>query len=69
MKTSQQGILTHLDTGRHHPFFFEVPKHTRQLTISFSYEPVVLAPALPSNEISLSLFGPDGARGARHNIP
>ena len=67
MKTSRQGTLTHFDTGRHQPFFFEVPEHSRQLAVTFSYAPVVLAPDLPGNEISLSLYGPGGARGARHN--
>lgn len=63
MNIRRQGTLTHFDTGRHHPHFFEVPPHTRQLAVSFSYTLVSLAPALPNNEISLSLYGLGRPRG------
>ena len=59
--------LTHHDRKRHIPIYFEVEESAKQLCISFSYSPVEIAAALPINEISLSLFGPNGARGARHN--
>lgn len=67
MKLQTSDTLSHHDKKRHIPLYFEVEQGAKQLDITFSYTPVELAPALPINEISLSLFGPKGARGARHN--
>ncbi|MCA9838020.1 MAG: CehA/McbA family metallohydrolase [Trueperaceae bacterium] len=67
MELKTSGSLSHLDKKRHIPIFFELEAGAKELELQFSYSPVEIAAALPINEISLSLFSPAGARGARHN--
>ena len=53
----------------HVPLTFEVPSGTTQLVVRFKALPQREAGAFFDNMISLSLFGPAGPRGARHNNP
>lgn len=61
--------LTAADHKSHVPLVFEVPPSTTRITGKFSYEPKRAENALFDHLVSLSIFGPDGARGARHNNP
>ncbi len=61
------GTLTEADHKGHIPVAFDVPPGTTRLAITFTASPARAKGALFDNIISLSLFGPDGPRGARHN--
>ena len=61
------GTLTEADHKTHVPLSFEVPPGITQLRGQFTASPARATSAIYDNLISLSLFGPDGARGARHN--
>ena len=61
------GTLTEADHKTHVPLSFEVPPGITQLRGRFTASPARATSAIYDNLISLSLFGPDGARGARHN--
>jgi hypothetical protein len=63
------GTLTEADHKAHVPVAFDVPPGTTRLSARFTATPDRAAGALFDNLISLSLFGPAGARGARHNNP
>jgi hypothetical protein len=63
------GTLTEADHKAHVPVVFDVPPGTTRLAARFSASPDRASGALFDNLISLSLFGPAGARGARHNNP
>lgn len=67
--TTQQfsGTLTAADHKTHVPVVFEVPPGTTRLSGSVSLKPQS-APGF-DHLVSISLFAPDGARGARHNNP
>lgn len=69
MTTQQRftGELTHQDAKKHLPIPFDVPKGTTQVQISFHYSPDRGSGQRYTNQISLSLFDPEGSRGARHN--
>ena len=69
MTQSFTGKLTSADHKSHIPVSFEVPEGTTRLTISIETSPVRASGALFDNMVCLSLFGPKGARGARHNNP
>jgi hypothetical protein len=61
------GSLTERDHKNHIPIHFEVPSGTTRIIGKFSAEPRRATGALFDNLIFLSIFGPHGARGARHN--
>lgn len=63
------GTLTDADHKGHVPISFDVPAGTHRLVGCFDASPLRSAGALFDNLISLSLFAPDGPRGARHNNP
>jgi hypothetical protein len=67
MTTVLSGTLTEADHKGHIPVAFDVPPGTTRLSITFAASPARAKGAFFDNLISLSLFGPDGARGARHN--
>jgi hypothetical protein len=66
-------ILTGQLDATHHkahvPLTFDVPAGTTQLVVRFNASPQREPGAFFDNLISLSLFGPAGPRGARHNNP
>lgn len=62
-----QGLLTEAQHKSHIPVHFTVPPGTTRITGTFTASPARARGAFYDNLISLSLFGPDGARGARHN--
>jgi hypothetical protein len=64
-----EGILTEADHKSHIPIAFDVPQGITRLSGRFTATPQRAEGALFDNLISLSLFGPDGAGGARHNNP
>ncbi|NDJ60546.1 MAG: CehA/McbA family metallohydrolase [Chloroflexi bacterium] len=63
------GTLTADDQKQHIPHEFIVPTNAKQLIITFDYAPKRAQGQTLDHEISLSLFAPSGARGARHNHP
>jgi hypothetical protein len=63
------GTLTEADHKDHIPIAFGVPAGTTRLTGRFTATPTRAPGAFFDNLISLSLFGPAGARGQRHNNP
>ena len=63
------GTLTEADHKGHVPIAFDVPPGTTRLQGRFTATPLRTEGAFFDNLISLSLFGPAGARGARHNNP
>jgi hypothetical protein len=69
MTQHMTGTLTEADHKRHIPISFDVPEGTRRLVVRFGASPLRSTGALFDNLISLSAFGPDGPRGARHNNP
>ena len=69
MTLIMSGTLTKADHKGHIPIAFEVPAGTNRLVGRFSATPARAPGAFFDNLISLSLFGPHGARGQRHNNP
>jgi hypothetical protein len=63
------GTLTGADHKSHIPIAIDVPLGVTRLSGRFTAKPERAQGALFDNLISLSIFGPDGARGARHNNP
>ena len=63
------GTLTVADHKGHVPIAFQVPAGTTRLVGRFSATPARAKGAFFDNLISLSLFGPNGSRGQRHNNP
>lgn len=63
------GQLTALHHKSHIPLEFDVPVGTTRLIGRFTSAPVREPGALFDTMICLSLFGPNGPRGARHNNP
>ncbi|HEY7970004.1 MAG TPA: CehA/McbA family metallohydrolase [Candidatus Limnocylindrales bacterium] len=58
------GRWTHRDRHRHVRFEIEVPEHTTELRIGFRWEPADLGSEHEANGLSLTLFDPQGFRGA-----
>jgi len=69
MKAVFTGTLTEADHKSHVPVAFDVAPGTTRLVARFASTPERAPGAFFDNLISLSLFGPGGARGARHNNP
>lgn len=69
MSFTFEGELTHLDSKKHIEHRFEVPAGITHLLITFDHSPQRATGADYDNQVSLSLFDPNGCRGARHNNP
>lgn len=63
------GQLTEADHKGHVPLSFDVPPGVTRLSARFVAAPKRASGAMFDNLISLSLWGPAGPRGARHNNP
>lgn len=63
------GTLTTADHKGHIPVSFTVPTGTTRLRGRFTASPARATGAFYDNLISISLFGPEGPRGGRHNNP
>ncbi len=61
------GTLDYRQQKQHLPFTFTVPTGATRLTIQFDYGPKFSQGQTLRNDLSLTLFDPTGARGARHN--
>jgi hypothetical protein len=64
-----EGQLTEADHKSHVPLSFDVPTGVSRLSARFTATPTRATGAMFDNLISLSLWGPAGPRGARHNNP
>ncbi|MEO0564670.1 MAG: CehA/McbA family metallohydrolase, partial [Chloroflexota bacterium] len=62
-----QGQLTEGDSKQHISHKFNVPDGIQRIHIELEYAPYQAPKAPYPNQISLSLFDPNGARGGRHN--
>ncbi len=69
MTTILTGHLTEADHKGHIAIRFAVPEGTTRLVGRFMASPKRCEGAFFDNLISLSIFGPDGSRGQRHNNP
>lgn len=67
--THIEGSLNFEQQKQHLPFAFTVPPGATTLTIEFDYAPKRSQGQGLWNDLSLTLFDPEGARGARHNHP
>jgi len=67
MQFTFEGALTHEDSKKHIDHQFEVPADATRLHITFDHSPQRAEGANYPNQVSLSLFDPNGCRGARHN--
>lgn len=63
------GTLTAADHKRHVAIPFDVPEGTTKLSGRFTTTPKRATGALFDNMVCLTVFAPDGGRGARHNNP
>ncbi|MEO1440671.1 MAG: CehA/McbA family metallohydrolase [Chloroflexota bacterium] len=61
------GKLTEADTKRHISHVFTVPDGVQSIAIDLMHAPHKAADQPYPNQVSLSLFDPNGSRGARHN--
>ena len=64
MHLHDRQTLTRADHKRFITYPFELPASTRRLDVRFAFDPS--AEQGISNVLSLTLFGPDGWRGASH---
>lgn len=69
MAQTFRGTLTAADSKRHIAHRFDVPQGAARLSIALEHHPRRSAGAEYDNQVSLSLFDPNGFRGARHNHP
>ncbi len=69
LTTTFNGTLTHADSKKHIEHHFDVPTGATYLHITFEHAPQRASGADYNNQVSLSLFDPNGSRGARHNNP
>lgn len=67
MQIKFDGALTHEDEKKHIEHLFEMPADATCLHITFEHSPHRAEGATYPNQVSLSLFDPNGCRGARHN--
>jgi hypothetical protein len=63
------GALDYRQSKTHLAHTFVVPEGATRLMIHFDYTPKQSLGQLVGNDLSLTLFDPIGARGARHNNP
>lgn len=64
-----QGRLTANQHKGHIPLHFNIPPGTTRLSATFTTTPTREPGAFFDNMVCLSVFGPNGSRGARHNNP
>jgi hypothetical protein len=64
-----EGTLDYRQHKQHIPFAFTVPDRATRLAIQFDYAPKQSQGQPVQNDLSLTLFDPQGARGARHCNP
>ena len=62
-----EGRLTLDHMACHVPHRFEVPEGTGTLRLDFSFSPRHPGVGDIAHQLSISVYGPDGARGTRHN--
>ena len=62
-----EGRLTLDHMACHVPHRFDVPENTGTLRLDFSYSPRHPGVGNIAHQLSISVYGPDGARGTRHN--
>lgn len=67
MNITFEGALTHQDSKKHIEHPFDMPADATRLHITFQHSPERAEGATYANQVSLSLFDPNGCRGARHN--
>lgn len=65
--TQFDGTLGVEDMARHVPHRFAVPPGTRTLRLAFAFSPEMPETGPLPHQLSISVYGPDGARGTRHN--
>ena len=53
----------------HVPHRFEIPENTGTLRVHFSFLPAHPGVGQIAHQLSISVYGPNGARGTRHNNP
>lgn len=63
------GTLSERDHKSHVPVSFDVPAGITKLLVFFTSHPIRAQNAFFDNLLCLSLFGPNGPRGTRHNNP
>ena len=64
-----RGTLTAADSKQHIAHRFGVPRDAARISIALEHHPRRTTGAEYANQVSLSLFDPNGFRGARHNNP
>jgi hypothetical protein len=69
MKIRIDGAVDYQQSKTHIPHTFTLPVGTTQLEIRFDYAPMHTEGQPVQNDLSLTVFDPDGARGARHCNP
>jgi len=69
MKIRIDGALDFHQSKSHIPHAFTLPVGTARLDIRFDYAPMHTEGQPVQNDLSLTLFDPNGARGARHCNP
>ena len=62
-----EGMLTLEDFARHIPHGFDVPEGVAALRVHFEYRAASPPEGAVSHQLSISVYGPAGARGTRHN--
>jgi hypothetical protein len=68
MQIAINKTITVADLHRHIPHEFDVPEGTTQIHIEFGYSPEYATDQEYRNQMSLSLFDPEGARGVYYLI-
>lgn len=69
MKIRIDGAVDHHHSKTHIPHAFTLPVGTTRLDIRFDYAPMHTEGQPVQNDLSLTVFDPNGARGARHCNP
>lgn len=67
MRIRIDGTVDYHEQKQHIPHAFSVPEGTTRLTINFDYAPKFSEGQNYRNDLSLTVFDPEWARGARHN--
>jgi hypothetical protein len=69
MRVEMQGTLDYQHTKQHIPHTFAVPHGATKLSVKLEYTPHHATGQRYNNMLCLTLFDPEGCRGARHNNP
>ncbi len=67
MRQLFEGRLTLEDMATHVAHQFKVPKGTGTIRVAFTHEPRHPGVGPIAHQLSISIYGPNGARGTRHN--